>query len=63
MSNLLEFANEINKDWTSEYRADVINNRLIIFLNGEECASMSEKGDIDGDDEDAVDQLVYMAGR
>lgn len=65
---LYQFAEEINKTWTSNYKAEVKNNELIVSYesiekNWIECAFMDSNFNISGDDEDAIGQLEYMVSR
>jgi hypothetical protein len=63
METLTKFANEINNEWIGGYTANVVGENLIVYLNGKEVASMDKRYQVVGEDQDAVDQLEYMANR
>ena len=72
MDTLLAFEKEINKDWTSNYRAILKDKILIVETeiyneNNEplwvEAGWIKDNLDFGGDDEDVVDQLKYMIER
>lgn len=63
METLLDFANEINKDWIGGYTAEIKGNKLVIILVGKIVAELTEDLNISGEDSDAVEQLEYMVTR
>jgi hypothetical protein len=73
MEHLLnEFAQEINKDWTPNYKAEVKGDVLVVSYesytednesNWVECAYVNSNLKVSGKDEDAISQLEYMISR
>lgn len=60
------WADEINKDWTPNYKAADNENSLIVTFNSEEAARVDYNNGtytVTGTDEHAVEQLEYMVNR
>lgn len=72
MISLNEIAIEVNKNWTSNYKAQVKNGLLVVSVeiydkenssSFVECAFVDEKLKVTGTDEDAISQLEYYISR
>mgnify|MGYP000854860011 CR=1 FL=1 len=68
MTNLIEIANEVNKNWTSNYKAEIQNDVLVVSVEVYDkenessfvpCAYVNEKLNVTGHDEDAISQLEF----
>lgn len=60
------WASEINKDWTTGYKANGTEEMLIVNFNSEEVARIDYNNGrytVTGTDKEAVEQLQYMVNR
>lgn len=60
------WAKEINKDWSPEYRADARDEELRVYFNNLLIVTVDKKFDIEMHEEgheDVVGQLQYMIER
>lgn len=64
--NFQDWAKEINKDWTPEYRSDVRDNELRVYFNNLLISTVDSKLEVEMHEEgheDTIQQLEYMITR
>lgn len=66
MITLNEIVASVNANWTPNYKAEIKDNAAVISYENaqsgefEECSRVSNKLEVTGTDEDAIDQLNWL---
>lgn len=64
---LQKIADEVNNEWGSDYRADVVDNGVEVYYNHvdgwQKAATVTDSVKVIGNDDAAVAQLNYMLER